>query len=135
GKRNQCERRGGAQRTDGMEGVAPEQVEPNRSHITHGLRGRRETTKVAEGHSLRFGPGKSARNMRLDLLFQVKPQFLVHLGADPASPSDTANVCGEPCKHHRTPALWRSLELSSLQNPFDRKCELFPTGGFIGQTA
>jgi hypothetical protein len=27
------------------------------------------------------------------------------------------------------------LELSSLQNPFDRKCELFPTGGFVGQTA
>ena len=103
-KRHTRERGCRPQRTHGMAGVAPEEVQPDRSHITHGFRGLRHATKIAQGHSSGFARGYSAGNMRLDLVLHVKAQFVFDLGADPAPPGDAVNVCQEPCEHPRTPA-------------------------------
>ena len=132
-QRHARERRCPSQRTDGMARVAPEQVEPDRADLTHGLRHLCQTTEIAQRHPSRFDGRYPAGDVRLDLLLDVKSQLVVDFGTDSAPSSDSANIGDESCEHAGTSALteWSAC----LQNPLHGKSELLPTGSLGVQTA
>src|SRR5207237_3610774 len=98
-ERHARERRCPSQRTDGMASVAPKQVEPDRADFMHRLCHLCQTTEIAQRRPSRLDGRYPTAYVRLDILIDVKSEFVVYFGTDSAASSDSPNTGDESCEH------------------------------------
>src|SRR5437867_10799781 len=88
-----------------MASVAPEQVEPDRANLAHGLSDLCQATEIAQRHPSRLAWRYPTGHVRRDLLIDVKPELVFYFGIDSAPSSDPADIGDESCEHAGDSAL------------------------------